>query len=90
VPLGVVRAVDVFATGTLGSMSALEVFSRETRDWFEKTFDGPTPAQELGWPKIASRTHTLIQAPTGSWKTLAAFLFRLDRLVREAGEGIRL
>jgi ATP-dependent Lhr-like helicase len=71
-------------------VAALDVFSTETRDWFEQTFDRPTPAQELGWPRIASGAHTLIQPPTGSWKTLAAFLFRLDRLVREAGEGIRL
>src|SRR6516165_5311724 len=35
-------------------MSALDVFSPETRAWFERTFDGPTPAQELGWPAIAT------------------------------------
>ena len=71
-------------------MSALSVFTAETRTWFEQTFDGPTPAQELGWPKIASGAHTLIQAPTGSGKTLAAFLFGLDRLIKEPGEGTRL
>ncbi|HET8653735.1 MAG TPA: DEAD/DEAH box helicase [Gaiellaceae bacterium] len=71
-------------------MDALAVFSPRTRAWFERTFDGPTPAQELGWPKIASGTHTLIQAPTGSGKTLAAFLFGLDRLMEEPGEGTRL
>ena len=71
-------------------MAALDVFSSRTRAWFEQTFDGPTPAQELGWPKIASGEHTLIQAPTGSGKTLAAFLFGLDRLLEEPGEGTRL
>ncbi|HEY8192659.1 MAG TPA: DEAD/DEAH box helicase, partial [Gaiellaceae bacterium] len=71
-------------------MDALSVFSPETRAWFERTFDGPTPAQEHGWPKIASGAHTLIQAPTGSGKTLAAFLFGLDRLLQEPGEGTRL
>ncbi len=71
-------------------MSALSVFSPGTRAWFERTFDGPTPAQELGWPKIASGAHTLIQAPTGSGKTLAAFLYGLDRLLEEPGEGTRL
>ena len=71
-------------------MAALDVFSSRTRSWFEQTFDGPTPAQELGWPKIASGEHTLIQAPTGSGKTLAAFLFGLDRLLEEPGEGTRL
>ena len=27
-------------------------FSAPTRAWFEATFSGPTPAQELGWPHI--------------------------------------
>ena len=71
-------------------MAALDVFSPKTREWFEQTFERPTPAQELGWPKIASGKHTLIQAPTGSGKTLAAFLFGLDRLLEEPGEGTRL
>ncbi len=75
---------------SLGGMAALDVFSPQTREWFEQTFDGPTPAQELGWPKIASGAHTLIQAPTGSGKTLAAFLYGLDRLIAQPGEGTRL
>jgi ATP-dependent Lhr-like helicase len=68
----------------------LDVFSPETRAWFENAFDGPTPAQELGWPAIASGKHTLIQAPTGSGKTLAAFLYGIDRLNPEPGQGLRL
>src|SRR5690349_20083880 len=71
-------------------MSALDVFSPETRTWFEQAFDGPTPAQELGWPSIARGGHTLIQAPTGSGKTLAAFLYGIDRLTATPGEGLRL
>src|SRR5262249_41136980 len=62
----------------------------ETRAWFEQAFDGPTPAQELGWPAIARGGHTLIQAPTGSGKTLAAFLYGIDRLTPAPGEGLRL
>src|SRR5215204_4887964 len=60
-------------------MGALAPFSQPVRDWFERTFDAPTPAQEQGWPAIASGKHTLIQAPTGSGKTLAAFLWALDQ-----------
>jgi ATP-dependent Lhr-like helicase len=71
-------------------MEALGVFSERTRTWFERTFDGPTPAQEQGWPVIASGAHTLIQAPTGSGKTLAAFLYALDRLVEQPGDGLRV
>src|SRR6186997_1352760 len=71
-------------------MSARDVFSPQTRAWFEQAFDGPTPAQELGWPSIARCGHTLIQAPTGSGKTLAAFLYGIDRLNPSPGEGLRL
>ncbi len=71
-------------------MSALDVFSPQTRAWFEQAFDGPTPAQELGWPAIARGGHTLIQAPTGSGKTLAAFLYGIDKLNPRPGEGLRL
>src|SRR5215470_17057624 len=71
-------------------MSALDVFSPETRAWFEQAFDGPTPAQELGWPAIARGGHTLIQAPTGSGKTLAAFLYGIDMLNPRPAEGLRL
>src|SRR5947208_3759005 len=71
-------------------MDALAQFSPRTREWFERTFAGPTPAQERGWPAIAAGEHTLIQAPTGSGNTLAAFLFGIDRLTAQTGEGLRL
>src|SRR3712207_9420011 len=70
--------------------AALDVFSPETRAWFEGAFGAPTPAQELAWPAIASGEHVLVQAPTGSGKTLAAFLYGIDRLHAEAGKGLRL
>jgi ATP-dependent helicase Lhr and Lhr-like helicase len=68
----------------------LSVFSPATRGWFERTFDAPTPPQERGWPAIAAGGHVLIQAPTGSGKTLTAFLFGIDRLNESPGEGLRL
>src|SRR5438874_5255840 len=71
-------------------MDCLSVFSPATREWFERTFESPTPAQERGWPAISSGRHTLIQAPTGSGKTLAAFLYGIDRLSAEPGSGLRL
>src|SRR6478752_4225821 len=71
-------------------MAVLELFSDRTREWFAQAFEGPTPAQEQGWPAIASGEHTLIQAPTGSGKTLAAFLYGIDRLTAAPGEGLRL
>src|ERR1044071_5197324 len=71
-------------------MDALDVFSDDTRAWFERTFDEPTPAQTKGWPVIATRSHTLIQSPTGSGKTLAAFLYAIDRLTPAPGAGLRV
>jgi ATP-dependent helicase Lhr and Lhr-like helicase len=69
-------------------VSSLAPFSPAVREWFERTFDAPTPAQELGWPAIASGKSVVIQAPTGSGKTLAAFLWALDRA--RAGEGTQV
>jgi ATP-dependent helicase Lhr and Lhr-like helicase len=69
-------------------VDALAPFSKPVRDWFERTFDAPTPAQERGWPAIASGKHTLIQAPTGSGKTLAAFLWALDQA--QPGQGTQV
>jgi ATP-dependent Lhr-like helicase len=71
-------------------MDPLTVFSEATREWFNRTFDGPTPAQQQGWPVIASGVNTLIQAPTGSGKTLAAFLYAIDRLTPTPGAGLRV
>ncbi len=61
----------------------LAPFSAPVRRWFEASFEGPTPAQVMGWEKIASGAHTLICAPTGSGKTLASFLWGIDKLARQ-------
>ncbi|MEA2490273.1 MAG: ATP-dependent helicase Lhr and Lhr-like helicase, partial [Acidobacteriota bacterium] len=56
-------------------------FHPAVQEWFEASFPGPTRAQQLGWPAIAGGAWTLIFAPTGSGKTLTAFLWALDRLM---------
>ncbi|MFL5953143.1 MAG: DEAD/DEAH box helicase [Gaiellaceae bacterium] len=71
-------------------MDPLSVFSPATRAWFERTFEAPTPAQERGWPAIAAGGHVLIQAPTGSGKTLTAFMSAIDRLNSTPGQGLRV
>jgi ATP-dependent helicase Lhr and Lhr-like helicase len=71
----------------------LAPFSEPVRRWFQASFEAPTPAQAMGWPKIVSGQNTLICAPTGSGKTLAAFLWGIDRLAREPerlGQGVRI
>jgi len=52
-----------------------------------RRFGTPTEPQEQGWPHILAGRTTLISAPTGSGKTLSAFLACIDRLVRKALAG---
>ena len=51
--------------------------------WFQRTFAAPTDAQVAAWPAIHAGRNTLVAAPTGSGKTLTAFLAALDDLVRQ-------
>ncbi|MCU1226289.1 MAG: putative ATP-dependent helicase lhr [Edaphobacter sp.] len=60
---------------------ALGLFHPITTKWFRAVFDGPTAPQVEGWPAIARGESTLILAPTGTGKTLTAFLWCLDKLM---------
>lgn len=59
----------------------LERFGDATRTWFRAAFAEPTPAQAGAWEAIAAGRNALVVAPTGSGKTLSAFLASLDRLM---------
>ncbi len=61
--------------------SALTPFHPHTRAWFDANFRAPTDVQARSWPVIAAGRHALITAPTGSGKTLTAFLWALDSFV---------
>ncbi|MGC5254827.1 ATP-dependent helicase [Gordonia sp. DT218] len=63
--------------------SVLDRFTAPTGRWFTGAFDKPTPAQTGAWKSIADGDNTLVIAPTGSGKTLSAFLWALDRLAAE-------
>ena len=60
-----------------------EFFSENTRIWFKTAVGTPTPVQREAWQAVAEGGDVLISAPTGTGKTLAAFLYALDRLSRQ-------
>jgi ATP-dependent helicase Lhr and Lhr-like helicase len=65
----------------------MQHFHPIVRRWFASTLGEPTPHQVRGWESILKGQHTLIAAPTGSGKTLGAFLTALDELTREGLTG---
>ncbi|MCL1633456.1 DEAD/DEAH box helicase [Luteimonas sp. SX5] len=61
----------------------LEAFHPAVANWFRNAFPAPTEAQVAAWPAIRGGRNTLVAAPTGSGKTLTAFMTAIDGLVRE-------
>ncbi|KRC84439.1 DEAD/DEAH box helicase [Terrabacter sp. Root85] len=61
----------------------LDRFSPATAAWFRSSFSAPTTAQAGAWDAISSGHHTVVVAPTGSGKTLSAFLWAIDRMASE-------
>src|SRR6185437_3846521 len=73
-----------------GANDAPGLFHPITAKWFRATFCEATAPQMEGWPAIARGESTLILAPTGTGKTLAAFLWCIDKLMmRTAAESPR-
>lgn len=65
----------------------LSGFDPLVREWFSARFGDVTEPERLGWPVVRAGGDVLISAPTGTGKTLAAFLTCIDGLVRRAREG---
>ncbi|NQD91415.1 DEAD/DEAH box helicase [Pseudomonas sp. CrR25] len=63
--------------------AVLETFHPAVAAWFRRQFAALTAAQAGAWPAIGAGRSTLVAAPTGSGKTLTAFLAAIDALVRE-------
>ncbi len=64
-----------------GDALALRLFHPLIQRWFTEKFGQPTDVQKKVWPKVSKGHHLLITAPTGSGKTLSAFLWGLNQLI---------
>jgi len=62
----------------------LSLFHPLVAQWFSRAVGKPTEVQAAAWPAIAAGAHALVSAPTGTGKTLAAFLWGIDRLITGA------
>ena len=67
-------------------MSSLDRFSPAARNWFAASFGKPTPAQEGAWSAVSQGKNALVVAPTGSGKTLSAFLWAIDQLMSQQAD----
>lgn len=61
--------------------AALATLTDPLRQWFAQRYRRPTVGQRLAWPALAAGENLLLCAPTGTGKTLAAFLPILGRLL---------
>tara|TARA_B110000438_G_scaffold27802_1_gene26740 strand:- start:2099 stop:7435 length:5337 start_codon:yes stop_codon:yes gene_type:complete len=65
----------------------LSKLSQPVRDWFKDKFPDFTDPQKMAIPSIIDGEHLLLCSPTGSGKTLTAFLTIIDKLIRLAMDG---
>ena len=65
----------------------LSLFHPLIGQWFAERLGAPTEIQERAWPVIAAGKHALVTAPTGSGKTLTAFLWAINQLITGAWGG---
>ena len=56
-----------------------QTFHPLIRSWFTETYERPTAVQAEAWPLIERGENVLALAPTGSGKTLTAFLSAISR-----------
>lgn len=68
------------------SETCLTLFTKPTIHWFTQTFGEPTKVQQEAWPAIAAGKPVLVSAPTGTGKTLSAFLVFIDKLQKLASQ----
>ena len=65
----------------------MENLCQPVREWFKDRFPDFTDPQKMAIPQIMQGNHLLLCSPTGSGKTLTAFLTVIDDLVRRSLDG---
>ena len=63
------------------------IFHPAIVSWFSERYGTPTSVQSEAWPIISRGENVLVVAPTGTGKTLAAFLWALNQLITGAWTG---
>jgi len=77
------RRGTIFIGMSMPAPDPLCRFHPAVAGWFSRSFPAPTPAQAAAWPLVRAGRSTLVAAPTGSGKTLTAFLAAIDALVQQ-------
>ncbi len=62
------------------AINPLSRFHPVIAQWFSDRYQRPTDIQSAAWDHIQAQRHVLVTAPTGSGKTLTAFLWAVDEL----------
>jgi len=70
-----------------GNVKMKKYLSDYTIAWFKEKYGRFTPAQLMAIPRIKKGENILISSPTGTGKTLAAFLALIDELYRLGEQG---
>ena len=86
-PHGVVSAIS-YLSFLPPAEDALANLSPATAAWFRANVGGPTAIQRGAIASVSRGQSALLSAPTGTGKTLAAFLPLIDRLPATLPEGI--
>ncbi len=76
-----------FADESMASENLPEDFEPYVKEWFNDQFPGLSEPQKYAFDLIHNEENSLICAPTGSGKTLSAFMSALNELFRMGDEG---
>ncbi|QGA80269.1 ATP-dependent helicase [Candidatus Nanohalobium constans] len=75
-----------FAEEDQASKTLPDDFEPYVKDWFNEQFPSLSPPQKYSFDLIHNQENSLICAPTGSGKTLSAFLSTINELYRKGRE----